>query len=89
MPAHCYDPTLITKPKTFYIQSISALFDLMAPALAVGNLASFKRRNLKSFPPTKALGRYEDIICSFLWLGDNWRVWQVMFQRDPQSSQAV
>jgi hypothetical protein len=31
---NCYDPKLITGPKTFHIQNISILFDLIAPCLS-------------------------------------------------------
>jgi hypothetical protein len=34
----CYDPTLITKPKTFHIKTISAIFHAPSISLTLGKL---------------------------------------------------
>jgi len=47
----CYDLKLITGPKIFHTQSISALFFLMVSALSPRILASFYHGHLKSFSP--------------------------------------
>jgi len=47
----CYDPTLITEPKTFHIQRISSLLGLKASCHSRGNLAFLYHRHLKSSSP--------------------------------------
>jgi hypothetical protein len=51
MKGYCYDPTIITKPKTSYIQTISTLFNPMTPANPAVNLAFPYHRHLKSSSP--------------------------------------
>jgi hypothetical protein len=53
--AYCYDPTLITKPKTFHIQDISTLFDLKTLCLS---RRLFQSLAPKIILPTKPLGGY-------------------------------
>ena len=48
---YCYDPTLITEPKTFHIQSISILLGMKAPAIRAGSQAFPYHCHLKSAPP--------------------------------------
>lgn len=60
----CYDPGLITAPKTFHIKSISTIFDLMAPFYSASNLISFEPGHSKSFPP-QTPGTDMRIICAF------------------------
>jgi hypothetical protein len=73
-----YDPTLITEPKTSYIQSISTLFDLITPSLFHRYAGPLSLLTPEIILPTKALGGYGDHICSILWLGDKYRVWQAI-----------
>jgi hypothetical protein len=63
--AICYDPTLIPKPKTFHIQTISTLFALMGLCLSPANLAFFNRWYLKSSSPRKPLEDIEIISAVF------------------------
>jgi hypothetical protein len=44
----CYDPTLITKPKTFHIKTISAIFHAPSISFTLGKLVAILRRILRS-----------------------------------------
>jgi hypothetical protein len=44
-----------------------------------GKIAYHYPRQIKSFPLTKSDGGYENHICSYCWLGDKGRFWQVSF----------
>jgi hypothetical protein len=37
---YCYDPTLITKPKTFHIQNISAFFEALGITVKAGKIVA-------------------------------------------------
>jgi hypothetical protein len=63
----CYDPTVITGPKTLYIQTISTLFSLMTPFLSHRYPDILQTWAPEIFLPTTALGGYRDHICSFCW----------------------
>jgi hypothetical protein len=53
MHVYCYDPTLITEPKSSHIQNIPMFLGLKTPAFPADNLAFSYRRYLKSPSPQK------------------------------------
>ena len=76
-PDICYDPTVITGPKTFHLQRLSIFFGLMAPCQSRRQPGVPPTPTAEIFLPTKAQARYPDHICNFSQPDDNWSFWQV------------